>query len=89
MGQPFLLGRCLRERFGLRDASRISLLLSQLLERTCGLLPLLLRLQFGRSGGFCFFLSEFLGRRRLLGGLQRRRLACCSLLGQACVEINQ
>ena len=89
MGQPFLLGRCLRERFGLRDASRISLLLSKLLERTRGLLAFPLRLRFGGGGGFCFFLSEFLGSCCLLGGLQRRRLARRRLLGQACVEINQ
>ena len=89
LGQPFLLGRCLRERFGLRDASRVGLLLSELLERTRGLLTFLLRFRFGGGRrlrlplGLLFGTSRFL-RRFLSGGFPR-----CRLFGQACVEINQ
>ena len=74
---------------GPHDARGVGLLFFELLERTRGLLPFPLRFRFGGGGGFSFFLSEFLGGGRFLGGLQRRRLARCSLLGQACVEINQ
>ena len=74
---------------GPHDARGVGFLLSELLERTRGLLAFPLRFRFGGGGGLRLFLSEFLCGRRLLGGLQRRRFARCSLFGQACVEINQ
>ena len=89
LGQPFLLGRFFGQGLGLGDARRVGFLLSELLERTRGLLAFFLSLQLGPSRLFGFFFGSFLGSCRLLGGLQRRRFALGRLLGQACVEINQ
>jgi hypothetical protein len=74
---------------GPHDARGVGFLLSELLERTRGLLAFFLRFRFGGGGrlrlplGLLFGASR-LGRLRLSLGLARRRL-----LGQACVEINQ